>query len=151
MLNFLGQMGLGRVPCRTLPGNAQHNHIICLLVRNCLVCIILGWQLLIQVFVAENTPTEASEKVSLLAVAWDRKVQVAKLIKSELKVYGTWSLDSAAIGVAWLDDQVYAVGGFIVCLLSCRDFINNMFLTSFLSLEKLSVLWGLSSSILNSL
>lgn len=54
-------------------------------------------------FVAENMP---AEKVSLLAIAWDRKVQVAKLVKSELKVYGKWTLDSAAIGVAWLDDQV---------------------------------------------
>lgn len=53
-------------------------------------------------------PTEAVERVSLLAIAWDRKVQVAKLIKSELKVYGKWSLESAAIGVAWLDDQVCA-------------------------------------------
>ena len=51
-------------------------------------------------------PAETSERVSLLAVAWDRKVQVAKLVKSDLKVYGRWSLDSAAIGVAWLDDQV---------------------------------------------
>lgn len=53
-------------------------------------------------------PTEAVERVSLLAIAWDRKVQVAKLVKSELKVYGKWSLESAAIGVAWLDDQVCA-------------------------------------------
>ena len=57
-------------------------------------------------FVTENVPVEASERVYLLAIAWDRKVQVAKLIKSELKVYGKWSLDSAAIGVAWVDDQV---------------------------------------------
>ncbi|KAK9279894.1 hypothetical protein L1049_013577 [Liquidambar formosana] len=57
----------------------------------------------------ENTPTEVSEKVSLLAIAWDRKVQVAKLVKSELKVYGKWTLDSAAIGVAWLDDQMLVV------------------------------------------
>ncbi|PON75529.1 Guanine nucleotide-binding protein, beta subunit [Parasponia andersonii] len=57
----------------------------------------------------ETLPTEASEKVSLLAVAWDRKVQVAKLVKTELKVYGGWSLDSAAIGVAWLDDQMLVV------------------------------------------
>ncbi|XP_062091293.1 uncharacterized protein LOC133797417 [Humulus lupulus] len=57
----------------------------------------------------ENSPTEVSEKVSLLAIAWDRKVQVAKLVKSELKVYGTWSLESAAIGVAWLDDQMLVV------------------------------------------
>lgn len=63
-------------------------------------------------------PTEALEKVSLLAVAWDRKVQVAKLVKSELKMYGKWSLDSAAIGVAWLDDQACIN---LVLLLSRRD------------------------------
>ncbi|KAM7277027.1 hypothetical protein ACFE04_018893 [Oxalis oulophora] len=58
----------------------------------------------------EGTPTEAAtERVSLLAIAWDRKVQVAKLVKSELKVYGKWSLDSAAIGVTWLDDQMLVV------------------------------------------
>ena len=51
-------------------------------------------------------PAEA-ERVSLLAIAWDRRVQVAKLVKSELKVYEKWSLDSAVIGLAWLDDQVF--------------------------------------------
>lgn len=59
---------------------------------------------------------EASERVSLLAIAWDRKVQVAKLVKSEsaksdsvkseLRICGKWTLESTAIGVAWLDDQV---------------------------------------------
>ncbi|XP_061336462.1 uncharacterized protein LOC133283598 isoform X2 [Gastrolobium bilobum] len=53
----------------------------------------------------ENMSAEAVERVSLLAIAWERKVQVAKLVKSELKVYGKWSLDTAAIGLAWLDDQ----------------------------------------------
>ncbi|PSS23502.1 Vacuolar protein sorting-associated protein [Actinidia chinensis var. chinensis] len=57
----------------------------------------------------ENMPVEASEKVSLLAIAWDRKVQVAKLVKSELKIYGKWTLESSAIGVAWLDDQMLVV------------------------------------------
>ncbi|GKU87858.1 hypothetical protein SLEP1_g2191 [Rubroshorea leprosula] len=57
----------------------------------------------------ENTSAEAADRVSLLALAWDRKVQVAKLIKSELKIYGNWSLDSAAIGMAWLDDQMLVV------------------------------------------
>ncbi|XP_050385748.1 uncharacterized protein LOC126802206 [Argentina anserina] len=57
----------------------------------------------------ENTPTEAVERVSLLAIAWDRKVQVAKLVKSDLKIYGKWSLESSAIGVAWLDDQMLVV------------------------------------------
>ncbi|KAL5792140.1 hypothetical protein ACOSP7_000734 [Xanthoceras sorbifolium] len=57
----------------------------------------------------ESTPAEVAERVSLLALAWDRKVQVAKLVKSELKVYGKWSLDSVAIGVAWLDDQMLVI------------------------------------------
>ncbi|KAI9093990.1 hypothetical protein K1719_026988 [Acacia pycnantha] len=57
----------------------------------------------------ENMSGEAVERVSLLAIAWDRKVQVAKLVKSELKFYGEWSLDSAAIGLAWLDDQMLVV------------------------------------------
>ncbi|XP_047318127.1 vacuolar protein sorting-associated protein 8 homolog [Impatiens glandulifera] len=58
---------------------------------------------------AENEPLEASGKVSLLAMAWDRKLQVAKLVKSELKVIGKWTLESPAIGVAWLDDQLLVV------------------------------------------
>jgi len=57
-------------------------------------------------FLVENVSAETVERVSLLAIAWERKVQVARLVKSELKVYGEWSLDSAAIGLAWLDDQV---------------------------------------------
>lgn len=31
---------------------------------------------------------------------------MAKLVKSEMKRHKEWSLDSAAVGVAWLDDQV---------------------------------------------
>ena len=57
-------------------------------------------------FIAANIPGDSVERVSLLALAWDRKVQVAKLVKSELKVYGKWSLDSPAMGVAWLDSHV---------------------------------------------
>ncbi|MCL7022685.1 hypothetical protein MKW94_004174 [Papaver nudicaule] len=57
----------------------------------------------------ENTSGEPPAKASLLALAWDRKVQVAKLIKKELKVYREWTLDSSAIGVAWLDDQMLVV------------------------------------------
>jgi len=66
---------------------------------------------------------EAIERVSLLAIAWERKVLVAKLVKSELKVYGRWSLEGAAIGLAWLDDQVLhhllcldIFGHFFVCV-----------------------------------
>lgn len=51
-------------------------------------------------------PVESSHKVSLLAIAWDQKIQVAKLVKSDLKVHWEWTLDNSAVGVAWLDDQV---------------------------------------------
>ncbi|CAH8335200.1 unnamed protein product [Eruca vesicaria subsp. sativa] len=57
----------------------------------------------------ENYSKEAEDRVSFLAIAWDRKVQVAKLVKSELKEYAKWSLDSAAIGVVWLDDQLLVI------------------------------------------
>lgn len=57
----------------------------------------------------ENTNSEALEKISLLAIAWDRKVQVGKLVRSELKMCGKWMLGSAAIGLAWLDDQVLVI------------------------------------------
>ncbi|KAF1890216.1 hypothetical protein Lal_00025549 [Lupinus albus] len=57
----------------------------------------------------ENNSAESVEKVSLLAIAWEQKVQVAKLVKSDLKVYGKWTLESAAVGLAWLDDQMLVV------------------------------------------
>ncbi|KAM7476580.1 hypothetical protein LguiB_023823 [Lonicera macranthoides] len=57
----------------------------------------------------ETVPVKAPDKVPLLAIAWDRKVQVAKLVKSELKIYGKWTLESSAIGVAWLDDEMLVV------------------------------------------
>lgn len=57
----------------------------------------------------ETSPSEAVERISLLAIAWDKMVQVAKLVKTELNVCGKWSLESAAIGVAWLDDQVLVI------------------------------------------
>jgi len=33
-------------------------------------------------------------------------VQVAKFVKSKIVKHKEWKLDSASIGVAWLDDQV---------------------------------------------
>ncbi|XP_058763100.1 uncharacterized protein LOC131636503 isoform X1 [Vicia villosa] len=68
-----------------------------------------AWKHMPQTSSTENMSAEAVERVSLLAIAWERKVQVARLVKSELKVYGEWSLDSAAIGLAWLDDQMLVV------------------------------------------
>ncbi|KAH6791560.1 transducin family protein / WD-40 repeat family protein [Perilla frutescens var. hirtella] len=58
---------------------------------------------------SENDLVEASDKASLLAIAWDRNVQVAKLLKSELKVLEKWTLESAAVGLAWLGDQMLAI------------------------------------------
>ncbi|KAG6395280.1 hypothetical protein SASPL_145922 [Salvia splendens] len=58
---------------------------------------------------SENALVEASDKASLLAIAWDHKVQVAKLLKSELKVLEKWTLESEAVGLAWLGDQMLAI------------------------------------------
>ncbi|OEL18589.1 Vacuolar protein sorting-associated protein 8-like protein, partial [Dichanthelium oligosanthes] len=49
------------------------------------------------------------ERVSWLALAWDRQVQVAKFVKSKMVKHKEWKLDSAAVGVAWLDDQMLVV------------------------------------------
>ncbi|XP_039848297.1 uncharacterized protein LOC120707318 isoform X2 [Panicum virgatum] len=49
------------------------------------------------------------ERVSWLALAWDRQVQVAKFVKSKIVKHKEWKLDSASIGVAWLDDQMLVV------------------------------------------
>ncbi|XP_074334037.1 uncharacterized protein LOC141671649 isoform X2 [Apium graveolens] len=57
----------------------------------------------------ENVPEKTSERVGLLALAWDRKVQVARLVKSELKIYRILTLKSSAVGVTWLDDQLLVV------------------------------------------
>lgn len=51
-------------------------------------------------------PVDSSDKTPWLVIAWDRRVQVAQLLKSKMKNFREWSLESAAIGVAWLDDQV---------------------------------------------
>ncbi|XP_071726434.1 uncharacterized protein [Rutidosis leptorrhynchoides] len=53
-------------------------------------------------YVAEN-------EEPLLAIAWDCEVQLAKLVKPDLKIYAKWTLNSSAIGVAWLDNQMLVV------------------------------------------
>ncbi|XP_073130734.1 uncharacterized protein [Henckelia pumila] len=58
---------------------------------------------------SENTHVETLDKVSLLAIAWDRKIQVAKLVRSELKAVKKWDLESPAIGLAWLENQMLVV------------------------------------------
>jgi hypothetical protein len=67
-----------------------------------------AWKYTAQSHASTSTET-IPDKVPLLAIAWDRKVEVAKLVKSELKIYGKWTLESSAIGVAWLDDQMLVV------------------------------------------
>ncbi|KAK8618149.1 hypothetical protein V6N13_116019 [Hibiscus sabdariffa] len=57
----------------------------------------------------ENAPTETPERILLLALAWDQKVQDAKLVNLDLKVYVSWSLDSSTIALAWLDDQMMVI------------------------------------------
>lgn len=52
---------------------------------------------------------EDLDKTPVLAIAWDKKVQVAQLLKSELKVLREWNLDSEAQGVTWLEDQMLVV------------------------------------------
>ncbi|XP_073012447.1 uncharacterized protein [Typha latifolia] len=78
-----------------------------------------------------DSSLDASERVSWLAIAWDRQVQVAKLVKSEMKRHKEWNLDSAAIGVAWLDDQMLLVLTFRgqLCLFSKDG--NELHRTSF--------------------
>ncbi|WVZ90880.1 hypothetical protein U9M48_037136 [Paspalum notatum var. saurae] len=49
------------------------------------------------------------ERVSWLTLAWDRQVQVAKFVKSKIVKHKEWKLDSAAVGVAWLDDQMLVI------------------------------------------
>ncbi|XP_009594307.1 uncharacterized protein [Nicotiana tomentosiformis] len=58
---------------------------------------------------SESMSIETSENVSLLAIAWDQSVQVAKLVKSELKVCWKWTTDSSAVGLAWLDEQILVI------------------------------------------
>ncbi|XP_022861232.1 vacuolar protein sorting-associated protein 8 homolog isoform X2 [Olea europaea var. sylvestris] len=57
----------------------------------------------------ENAPADTLEKLSLLAIAWDQKVQIAKLVKSDLKILEKWTLESPAVGLAWLDDQMLVI------------------------------------------
>ncbi|BBN19147.1 vacuolar protein sorting-associated protein 8 [Marchantia polymorpha subsp. ruderalis] len=52
---------------------------------------------------------DGGESFPLLAMAWDTKVLVLQLVKGELKIVAQWDLDSPAIGVAWLEEQMVVV------------------------------------------
>lgn len=58
---------------------------------------------------SHESSADVSDKVAWLALAWDRKIQISRLIKSEMRKHKEWILDSTAIGVAWLDDQMLVV------------------------------------------
>ncbi|XP_020574102.1 vacuolar protein sorting-associated protein 8 homolog isoform X2 [Phalaenopsis equestris] len=49
------------------------------------------------------------DKVAWLAIAWDKKIQIFRLAKSKIRRHNEWTLDSTAIGVAWLDDQMLVI------------------------------------------
>lgn len=53
-------------------------------------------------------------------------MQVAKFVKSKIFKHKEWKLDSAAVGVAWLDDQV------------CKSFFSFIHLVSSLLGNKLN-------------
>ncbi|KAE8804581.1 vacuolar protein sorting-associated protein 8 [Hordeum vulgare] len=57
---------------------------------------------------SDSSPID-EDRVSWLALAWDRQVQVAKFVKSKMIKHKDLKLDSAAVGVAWLNDQMLAV------------------------------------------
>lgn len=42
----------------------------------------------------------------VLAMAWDKKMFIAQLTKTDLRKVGEWELDSPAVGLAWLEEQV---------------------------------------------
>ena len=104
MISFLNQMGHEKAPCLILHGNARHTCMIHLSVRFehifCNFCVAGALTILL------HKSVDVSDKASCLAIAWDRRVQVAQLVESKMKNFREWSLDSTAIGVAWLDDQV---------------------------------------------
>ncbi|KAI0500748.1 hypothetical protein KFK09_018964 [Dendrobium nobile] len=58
---------------------------------------------------SHDASIDASDKVAWLAIAWDKKIQIARLAKSKMRKHKEWILDSTTIGVAWLDDQMLVV------------------------------------------
>lgn len=49
---------------------------------------------------------DGGENCPSLAIAWDRKILIYQLPKSELKSVAQWEVDSPVVGVAWLEEQV---------------------------------------------
>lgn len=76
--------------------------------------------------VLEGTSSKAGSKITeveappVLAIAWDKRVFVMQLLKSELQVTAQWDLDSMAAGVAWLEEQVSF--SFQFCRIMCTSF-----------------------------
>ncbi|CAA6655878.1 unnamed protein product [Spirodela intermedia] len=57
----------------------------------------------------EQLSANAPDRVSWLAIAWDLKVEIFKLIKSKLTKHSSWNLDNEVVGVEWLDDQMLVI------------------------------------------
>ncbi|EPS74414.1 hypothetical protein M569_00339, partial [Genlisea aurea] len=58
---------------------------------------------------AENASVEMSDKNSLIAIAWDRTIQVAQMVKFKIKVVEKWTIDGEVAGLAWLGDEMLAI------------------------------------------
>ena len=50
--------------------------------------------------------TNAPDRVSWLSIAWDRKIEIFKLINTKLTKHSSWNLDSEVVGIQWSDDEV---------------------------------------------
>ncbi|KAL3676096.1 hypothetical protein R1sor_026044 [Riccia sorocarpa] len=53
--------------------------------------------------------SEGGENSPVLAMAWDKKVIILQLLKTQLKIIAQWELDSPAVGVAWLEQEMVVV------------------------------------------
>lgn len=47
-----------------------------------------------------------NDDLPVLAMAWDKKMIIAQLTKSNLRIVREWELDTPAVGLAWLEEQV---------------------------------------------
>ncbi|CAM6085101.1 unnamed protein product [Calypogeia fissa] len=52
---------------------------------------------------------DGGENCPSLAIAWDKKILIYQLPKSELKSVAQWEVDSPVVGVAWLEEQMMVV------------------------------------------
>ncbi|XP_078448390.1 transducin family protein / WD-40 repeat family protein isoform X2 [Wolffia australiana] len=75
----------------------------------------------------------SSDPVSWLSIAWDRKVEIFHLNKSKLTKYSSWNLESEAMGIQWLDDEMLVIVTFKGYLELYRKGGEELHRTSFAS------------------